>query len=105
VPGLSIDDGRRIVRAARAMLVEAGSPAYAVAALAPGDGDVRLGALAFTSQVSAVQLARTTREDLAGVEVFVVERLQRVGRYRWTVWDLAGDNRLHEEFEALPDWV
>jgi hypothetical protein len=105
VPALTADDGRRIVRAARAMLIEAGSPAYAVAALAAGGGDVHLGALAFPSQEAAAQLARTTGEDEPGAGVFVVERLQRAGRYRWTVWDLAGQNRLHEELEVLPDWA
>lgn len=89
------------------MLLEAGCPAYAVVAQPPEcDGeDVRLGALAFTSHGSASNLARMMHGEEPAADVFVVERLRRVGKYRWTVWDLAGENRLHEEFEALPDWV
>jgi hypothetical protein len=99
-------NGRELIRAAREMLDAAGCPAYAVVARAFGNGDdVRLGPLAFASHGSAAHMARTMRDDDPASDVFVVERLQRVGRYRWTVWDLAGENRLHEEFEALPDWL
>lgn len=93
-----------IVSAARAMLLEAGCPVYAVVARSP-DSDMSLGSLAFSNHGSASHLARAMHGDDPSADVFVVERLQRVGRYRWTVWDLDGENRLHEEFEALPDWV
>ncbi|MCW3040918.1 MAG: hypothetical protein JWM31_2823 [Solirubrobacterales bacterium] len=91
-----------LIAGSRDMLDHSGSPAY-VAVARCDDGVVVAGACAFGSERAARSQARTLRSTLPGAHVYVMERLVRGGRVRWTVWDGERDERLHQAFEEAPD--
>lgn len=94
-----------LIEGSRTLLDDAGSPAYcAIARLE--DDEIVLGACAFGTERPARDQARSLRSTLPGARVFVVERLLRSGRVRWTVWHGEHDERLHQAFEEAPEsWV
>jgi hypothetical protein len=94
-----------LIDGTRNMLDHSGSPAYCAIARC-ADGELVLGACAFGSERAARDQGRGLRSMLPGAKVFVVERLLRGGRVRWTVWHGDQDERLHQAFEEAPDsWI
>lgn len=94
-----------LIAAGRTLLDHAGSPAYCAVARCE-DAEIVVGACAFGTERPAREQARGLRSTLPGAKVFVVERLLRGGRIRWTVWHGEHDERLHQAFEEAPDtWV
>jgi hypothetical protein len=94
-----------LIAGSRDMLDHSGSPAFCAVARC-ADGEVVAGGCAFGTERAARDQARTLRASLPGARVFVMERLLRDGRVRWTVWHGEQDERLHQAFEQAPEsWV
>ncbi len=94
-----------LIAGTRALLDQSGSPAYCAVARCE-DGEIVAGACAFGSERPARDQGRTLRSTMPAARIFVVERLLRAGRVRWTVWHGEQDERLHQAFEEAPDsWV
>lgn len=100
-----MDGADELIAGSRDLLDNAGSPAYCAVARC-ADREVVAGACAFGSERAARDQARTLRSTLPGARVFIMERLVRGGRVRWTVWHGEQDERLHQAFEEAPEsWV
>jgi hypothetical protein len=94
-----------LIVGSRALLDQSGSPAYCAVARR-ADGVIVAGACAFGSERAARDQARSLRSTLEGAQVYVVERVLRTGRVRWTVWHAEHDERLHQAFEEAPEtWL
>lgn len=94
-----------LIVGSRELLDHAGSPAYCAVAR-DADGGIVVGACAFGTERAARDQARSLRTTLPGARVFVMERLLRGGRVRWTVWHGEHDERLHQAFEEAPEsWI
>jgi hypothetical protein len=100
-----MDGAESLIDGSRALLDDAGSPAYCAVARC-ADGEIVVGACAFGTERPAREQARSLRSGIPGARVFVMERLLRAGRVRWTVWHAEHDERLHQAFEEAPErWV
>lgn len=102
---LTLAGADELIAGSRSLLDHSGSPAYCAVARC-ADGAIVAGACAFGSERAARDQARTLRSTLAGAQVYVMERVARAGRVRWTVWHAEHDERLHQAFEEAPEsWV
>ncbi|WP_354699165.1 hypothetical protein DSM112329_04873 [Paraconexibacter sp. AEG42_29] len=94
-----------LIAGARSLLDDAGSPAYCALARC-ADGEVVVAACAFGTERAARDQARTLRSTVPDARIFIMERVLRSGRVRWTVWHGEQDERLHQAFEEAPEsWV
>jgi hypothetical protein len=94
-----------LIEGTRHLLDPSGSPAYCAIARSE-DGELTVGACAFGSERAASEQGRGMRSRLPGAKVYVVERLLRGGRVRWTVWHGEQGERLHQAFEVAPEsWI
>jgi hypothetical protein len=94
-----------LIAGSRDMLDRSGSPAYCAVARC-ADGEVVAGACSFGTERAARDQGRSLWSTLPDSRVFIVERLLRGGRVRWTIWHADRDERLHQAFEEAPDaWV
>lgn len=102
---LTMAGAGELIAGSRPLLDHSGSPAYCAVARS-ADGVIVAGACAFGSERAAREQGRTLTAALPGAQVYVMERVLRTGRVRWTVWHAEHDERLHQAFEEAPEtWV
>lgn len=94
-----------LIAGSRQLLDDSGSPAF-LAVVRSEEGEIIPGACAFSTEKPARDQALLLLKAVSNGRGFVVERVLRDGRVRWTVWHGDRDERLHQAFEEAPEaWV